>query len=732
MFGFGKWNGVKTATLFVILIMRIPASLMAQEAGDELGDISLSDLLNLEVSVATKSEMAVEEVPSIVSVITGEEIRNMGARNLEDVLRTVPGFDMTHDPTRVTHQVGIRGMMSPAHNNKIKVMMDGHSLSAFFGSAHYNFNTIPVSNVRQIEIIRGPGSALYGTGAFLGVINIITQKDGDGPSVLAVEGGSFDTIRTYGRLSYKNEDFNLSLYADYYDTEGEKERVDSDRFGTSPASAAPGYTSNHLDNYTFKSDISYNGFYFSGFFQKLSGESPIGIVYTLTDEDDTASTYVFGEIGYKTAIADKGNLEIRAFYDYGEQDALVEIFSEENAAALFGWTNGESVFGKPYEETRVLGGEITVAYEIISGMDLVAGASYEYIDMFDVRSYATANITGAPLEIRGVTYAPMQYLGGLVDISENGNWVKASDRTVYSVYAQSIFDIKESFSLKKGVENLSVIAGVRYDHYDDFGETVNPRFGLVYAPTSKLWIKALYGEAFRAPNFSELYAMNNPSRTGNPDVKPETITTAEGQIRYHLSKNLSASLTFFNVSAEDLIQTVIREYSNVGQMESRGVEAELRWQFDRRDYAYLNATWQDVKDTTHAKITSAGGQVYVQKDFNPGGSSDFIANAGVNWVLSDHVVTNLSANYVGERSRSEEMVWDGEDLVKADSRDPVKDRVLVNASLTLKNLYKGVEIQLSAYNLFDADHRSPDPSGGLENDLPLAGISFMGRISYSF
>ena len=84
--------------------------------------------------------------------------------------------------------------------------MDGHSLSALWGSPQALFNTIPLADIRQIEIIRGPGSALYGTGAFLGVLNIITKKGGDGPSVIGMEGGSYDTIKPYGRLSYQKDD----------------------------------------------------------------------------------------------------------------------------------------------------------------------------------------------------------------------------------------------------------------------------------------------------------------------------------------------------------------------------------------------------------------------------------------------------------------------------------------------------------------------------------------------
>jgi iron complex outermembrane receptor protein len=723
---------------FVIfyLVLGFSTAAFAKEAVD---DLSLADLMNLEMTTATKTAMKESEAPSIVSVITAEEIKNMGARNIVDVLRTVPGFDLTLSSATATYQMNIRGMRSSAQNDKVKLMIDGHSMSALFGNSQQLFNATPIANIKQIEIIRGPGSALYGTGAFLGVVNIITKKGGDEPSQVAVEGGSFGTVKPYGTLSYKKDDLRVALYGDYYSTDGYKKSIDSDLFGTRPRSAAPGDTTTASENQTLHADIRYKELYFSGFFQKMDMEIPVGVSNALTDGDDGKMKYAYGEIGYKLSIAARGNLQVRAFYDYAEQNALVEIFSEETAAAVYGWKNGQGIFGLPYAENSIMGGEISAAYKIAKGIQFVAGTSYEYYKQFDPKSYANANIIGRPLVFNGITYAPMQYLGGMTDISENANWIKEANRTIYALYGQGIFDIRDIFSLKKGVESLSLTAGVRYDNYDDFGSSVNPRFGLVYAPTSDLYFKMLYGTAFRAPNFKELYAINNTSGVGNENLNPEKISTSEALIGYNFAKNLKGSLTFFDVRAKDLVQIVSpvtpglpRTYNNIGEMESNGIEAELKLLFGKQRYAYLNFTLQDVKDTTHATIRSAGGQIYTQEDFNPGSVPKFYGNIGVNYDITDHIILNTWVNYVGERDRTEAKAWSGENLVPVDARDPVKDRALVNATLTFRNFYKGLELQLSGFNLFNADHRDPEPSGAVKNDLPLAGTSFIGRVSYSF
>jgi len=237
----------------------------------------------------------------------------------------------------------------------------------------------------------------------------------------------------------------------------------------------------------------------------------------------------------------------------------MKFFSEETAEMErhTGFPPGESPTGSPLAKYSYLGGEIQADYELNPDIQFVAGTSCEYWKLFDVEHYANHNVTGAPLEVDGVVYPgfPYQYFHtGWTDISENGNWLEEADRTIIALYAQGIFNLKELLGLETGAENLSLTAGVRYDHYDDFGSTTNPRFGMVWAPTGNLWFKTLYGTAFRAPSFGNLYYKNNPATTGNKDLGPEKIQTIEGLIGYNFTENMTGSVTCFNIKAEDIIQ----------------------------------------------------------------------------------------------------------------------------------------------------------------------------------
>ena len=681
------------------------------------------------VTVATKTKMTAQEAPSVVSVITGVDIRNMGARNIIDVLRTVPGFDLVKADSSPLHMIYIRGLNSAT---KVSIMINGHSMQAFWGGPYFHLDSLPINSIRKIEIIRGPGSALYGTGAFLGVINIITKEGGHEPSRVSFEGGSFDTARPSAELSLKDERLKIYMYAEHYRTDGYDGTIESDRAAVLPifAPSASREMTNETRHYTFQANMSYDSLYFSGFFQKAHPEYPVGGRSVLTDEDDIDTSYAFAELGYGLPTGDRGNLRMRAYYDHGNLKPIQEHAPEETAQMYTGFPDGEGLHGGNWVKVSVTGTEITGDYEAYPGIGLVAGASYEYVRQYDVKTYANYNLTGKPLEIGGVTYPPFpfQYFPGRI-LPDSAKWNRNTDRSIAAAYVQGIFDLKEIFSLEGSTENLVLTIGARYDSYDDIGSSANPRLGIVWAPTEKLWFKMLYGEAFRAPGLALLYMQNS----GNPDLKPEKVSTAEGLVGYHFTRTVSGSLTGFYVSAEDMIGFSENMFENVGKTESHGMEAELRATFGRNRYAYLNLTWQDVKNATHSAIVSEGGQTYVHDDFHPGTAPEFYGNIGVNYGFTESIIGNISLNYVGERDRTGEKIWIGEDLLDKDQRDPVKERWLLSASLTFRDFFaKGTELQLSGFNLLDEDHRDPDQDGFILNDIPCPGRSFMGRISYSF
>jgi len=181
-----------------------------------------------EVTIATRHETQISKAPSIVTVITAEEIKNLGYRTFVEILRIVPGFEILKSGDTGVVVPAVRGITS---SNKVRLMLNGHFVnSPFTGSAFGRFDDFPVENIKKIEIIRGPGSAMYGENAFTAVINIITKdaKDIDGVKVSSGY-GSFDTYeenvvfgKTYGKV-------DISGMLHYRQTSGFDGIVESDR-----------------------------------------------------------------------------------------------------------------------------------------------------------------------------------------------------------------------------------------------------------------------------------------------------------------------------------------------------------------------------------------------------------------------------------------------------------------------------------------------------------------------
>ena len=176
------------------------------------------------VYAASKYEQKITEAPSSISIITSEEIRKYGYRNMAEILRSVRGFQMTND--RNYQFVNVRGFGLPGdYNSRVLLLIDGHRINNnIFGQALLGTESpIEIDLIERVEIVRGPSSSLYGTNAFFGVINIITKRGIDFKGLeVSGELGSFEMYKT--RLSYGEKypnDLEVLLSGSYFDTQGD-------------------------------------------------------------------------------------------------------------------------------------------------------------------------------------------------------------------------------------------------------------------------------------------------------------------------------------------------------------------------------------------------------------------------------------------------------------------------------------------------------------------------------
>jgi iron complex outermembrane receptor protein len=691
------------------------------------------------VTVATKTKMTMDDAPSIVSVITEEQIKNSGAKDLEEVLRQVAGFNLYKQTIYPDLNLGIRGLTGAS-----KIMVNGHSAESPVDENSGWLISFPVDLIKKIEIIRGPGSALYGNSAMNGVINIIT-KDAKDPSAVSAGYGSFNSYKGTGQLSYSKNDFRLFLFADHVESDGDPQLIRKDAASAMfpPGfSLAPGYSNEDFRSDVFFAKLSYQNLYLTGLIKDSRRENPVGVANALTDENRISDPFAFAEAGYEGNLSEKIRLSAKAYYDYKHQDFTYELF-DQKTSALLGFPKDQGIIGFAESESAKIGSELMMTVSLPNKSEIVAGALFESMKTYHVRTVTNADIAGKPILLDGKTYMPMQYIGGLRDLSGSYPYLDEdkTQRTVYAGYLQGTWNIYETFQfLKEFGKTLTLTAGLRYDNYDDVGNSMSPRLGLVYAPNDRLFFKLLYGEAFRAPSFSQLYYMNNPSVVGNPNLKPEIIKTAEILAGINLTDRITATANFFRIRKEDSISLYQKSYANSGEIESLGVEGEIRVSFDRHKYGYFNITFQKAKDVTRETIMDLIGTPYTQDDYNLGMYPQVMANLGVNSDISRYINANVSVNYIGSMERIGQMQFtasktdpDGT-VQKTDPRDPVGSYALFNMSLIFHNFdfAKGWELQITGYNLFNADQRDPDISGQVTDDLPRWGRNFMGKITYTF
>ncbi|MDD2760682.1 MAG: TonB-dependent receptor [Methylomonas sp.] len=260
-------------------------------------------------------------------------------------------------------------------------------------------------------------------------------------------------------------------------------------------------------------------------------------------------------------------------------------------------------------------------------------------------------------------------------------------------------------------------AGMRYDNYSDFGDTLNPRAALVWETRHDLTTKLMYGRAFRAPSFIELYNINNPGANGNPRLKPENMDSLELAFDYRPHRDVRVGLNFFKYWWKDLIQFVpdtggtTITAQNAGAQTGHGGELEAQWKALDNLSLIGNFSYQNSTDEN--------------TDQDPGYSPHHQIYLRAEWAFLPDWQAVPQMKWVGERSRS-----------AGDNRPPVSDYAWVDLTLRRTNVLDHMEIAFSVRNLLGVDAREPSPAGmpsaAIPYDLPLAGRSFFGEIRLNF
>lgn len=646
-----------------------------------------------EVYIASKSDENKRRAPSMVTVITAEEIHNTGAAVLTDVLRAVPGFDILKTGNFGAVLVGTRGYSDA--DNKINIMIDGHSLNMpYDGGTSFFFDDISLQNVKQIEIVRGPGTALYGGNSFLSVINIVTKSGSEIDGVKVNAGfGSYDTQEYRMAFGKKIKEVDIAGFGSFYNTNGLSDTIKTDALSGELSGNTPGDTDDGRKKVDLNLNLAYKDIKFISKYINKDTEPFTGSDYVLTNDGKSSFNYAMGELSYKWKIDDRLTIKPRAYYDHYDFEFLAQPRPDGFEADFDGdgriETFPQGMIAKGLASNKRAGAEIQTDYELFDSNRLTFGLDYKWERQNNVAFRSNFDpLTNASL-------------GPVTDVSDT-NWIREVYRQVWAVYLQDQWDISKT---------LSLTLGLRHDHYSDFEGSTNPRAGLVWDFNDKGTFKLLYGQAFRPPAFNELYIINNPQIVGNSSLDPETIRTYEAGVSYEFTKEFSANINyFFNVIRDEIglapvANSDLFTFENIGKSNIQGVEFETAKDFGDKVSLFANYTYVDVEADTNSTSSVPRHK----------------GNVGVNLNLIKYLNANINTFVSGPRIRRD-----------SDTRDESPGYAIANLTLIAKEFFNELEIKASIFNLLDKDYNDPSPVNTLPDDLPRPGRTFFISLDYEF
>lgn len=432
-------------TLLIVYSLSIPAALWSQEKEVEGGkeEESLEEIFQdtkvmfvgkdlYTVSIASRREEPLRRAPAAVTVISGEELKRF--RTLAEVLASVPGFFA--DRNEIKNRVFLRGMP-----DSFLVMMDGVPFSNDTSTKDYPREMeLSLDYLEKIEIVRGPGSALWGADAFSGIVNLVTKKGKDVQgTILSSEVGTFNTQRYKLLSGYKKGDVDLLLSANY---------TASDDFEHNPTQDAlsPALHDRKRD-------------YFNEFYGKLRYKEMLEISGRISDyknffsvpgfhfNGEAYSPFSFVQVTYNQEIGSFSNLLLNAYAEHFKYLEEFELFTLQNKNWQYGWE------GK-YD------------FNLLKSHFMTLGVSMKINDGSSTK--ARIKLVSTPIDTT----------------------IRSFDTRLFSLYFQDKYKI---------TDNLELTAGVRYDKHSEYRRTISPRAGISWSFLNNFTLKLLYGKAFRTP-----------------------------------------------------------------------------------------------------------------------------------------------------------------------------------------------------------------------------------------
>jgi iron complex outermembrane receptor protein len=643
-----------------------------------LTDMSLEQLMQIQVptvETASKFEQKATEAPADATVITSDEIKKYGWRTLGDLLATVPGFYSSYD--RDYNYVGVSGVNLGDANNRILLLVNGHRINNDLDdSASVDTSFIlDVDLIDRVEIIRGPGSVLYGNNAFFAVINVMTRQ---GKDINGVEGsgtyGSYD--EGSGRATIGGQ-FTNSLQFLLSGTIDNNNGVDDLHFPQ--YQAWNGGIAHHMDADNFQSffgSVSYWDLTLEGGYINRQKINPTAVLASSFNDSLLQSIDDRSYVTLKYAHQFDGGWDVLADVYYDRSDKELDYPSPPSLLTPPG--GPADSFQQVRETGQWAGLEAQVNKKIFDKDTLTFGGEYrnDFEQNLDVSESGAAS----------------------------GSESLQASRQNYAIFGQGDVAI---------LDNLHANAGVRYDEYGNYTPDWSPRAALIYNPWKQSTFKFVYGTAFRDPNILELVL------AGNTDVKPEKISSYEFIYEQGINRYLRSSLMAYYNDMDDLIGLGGSAVDTNFNAETFGLEPSLE------------AKWNDFSarlsyslQRTRNRDTGAG---------LPDSPENMIKLNFSAPLYKNKLFAGLEVQYTGP-SKTE--IYTPPPLVTTATVTPGPNSpgfTVVNLTLFSHDLFiKNLDLSAGVYNLFDTKYYEPASDFHFMPSIQQDGINFRIKVTYRF
>lgn len=675
----------KTVAAFIAVACScVPFIGKSQESDpSNLDTLNLEDLMSIKVEVASLKQMSTQESPSIVTLLTHEEIINSGARDVIDLLKMIPGIDFGMDTEGITG-IFMRGNWS--HEGKVLLMLDGLEMNELRFNTSFYGNRFDVSQIERIEIIRGPGSTIYGGVAEHGVINIITQNGN------SVNGARINTNYGYRKRGYARENVGAS-------------------FGKKWANSA---------------DFVIHAFGGASHLSEQKVTTPEGRTVDWLNNSRQNPLLV------QTKFS-KGNFAFKGLYENYRTECI---------------QYGGQIFSKSYPVNFITAiGDAKYAFKLLNDrLQITPQFTFKHSDPW--RSYSDANTN--PLDslylfnvasrnqvTRLTPQVSVNYLGRKIEFFTGLKYTKDIAQTeqmplkeaTYQWNGQERIEFDQVTGYAQLYANTKIgrfNLGGRLDHHNVYGWIGAPRVGLTKT-IDKFHLKALYSVAYRVPGLENMNASVYTTNDNKPALTPEKNYVSEIEVGYMFNTHLLVNLNVFDSKMKNTITFLITDegldgYLNYKQSGTRGVEAELKYK-NKNLFVIANYSFYTAKGINRIDI--------LKSDFNPGqlnGAPQHSLKVTVNQQLNK--IVSISLNYIYQSEKSAYTSYDAATETYAQSLLPQVNMINLVSNF---RLFKNTTLfQLGLYNLLNQKYYYVQPYDG--GDFPIRTNQFevMAKITHTF